>query len=101
MNRFAVDGKPLAHFEQHLFFFFGNRAIGTWADVEQQAAVLANDVNQIVHQRIRRAVFVIFDVAPRIRRHRRIGLPEQIALGGKCKPLLLLGTMSLRNTNPL
>ena len=42
----------------------GNGAVGARSEVEQQVAVLAHDVDELVHQKFRRLERVVLDVSP-------------------------------------
>ena len=76
VNGFAIQCQPPADLAQQALFRFGNRPIRSGADVEQQRAILADDVDEVVDQRVGGLVLLVQDVAPGVLRHGRVRLPE-------------------------
>src|SRR5437879_5923703 len=71
----AIDGlsvhiQPGAYVKKNMLHFFGDGSIRTRTDVQQQIAVLADNVNELVNNKFRRLERVIVDVAPRLVAHR-------------------------------
>ena len=64
VDRLAVDVQPGAHLAQQLRLGFRDRAVGARTDVQQQAAVLADDVHERGQQLMRALVVVVLDIAP-------------------------------------
>ena len=77
VNRFAVHAQPPADIQQNSLRLLWNRAVGSRPDIQQQSAVLAGDIHQLVHDRIGGLEFVVLDVAPGFFADGSIGLPEE------------------------
>ncbi len=60
VDGFAVDLEPRAHLEEDGFGFFGDGAVGFGAYVEEQVAVFADGVDELVDEGLGVAVFVVF-----------------------------------------
>ena len=52
IDGFAVLLEPSADFEKRVANGIGNGAIGAWADVEKKVAVLADDVHELVNDKV-------------------------------------------------
>src|SRR5262249_44978604 len=76
VNRLAVHAKPTADRAEHFLFLLSNRAVGPWPNIEQHRTVLADDVDQVIHDVADIFIILIGDVTPRVLRHRRIRLPK-------------------------
>lgn len=74
----AVDLQPRADLTQQRLLGCGI-VPSAWADVEQQRAVLAHHVHQILDQRLRRLVILRLDITPGVLGDRRVVLPKQRA----------------------
>ena len=75
----AIDGQPAADGAQNGLFGFWDSAVGAWADVEQQRAIFAHHIDQILDQGLGAFVFLFLDIAPGVVGDRGIVLPEQRA----------------------
>ena len=64
VDRFAVDRQPRAHSPQQLPGLLGQRAVRLGPDVQQQRTVLADVVDQVVHELGGRLVGGLLEVAP-------------------------------------
>ena len=65
----AIDGlavavKPCAHLQQDCAHLIGNSAIRARSDAEQQIAILADSIDKLVNDGLRRLEFVVLHVAP-------------------------------------
>src|SRR5271167_108318 len=69
VNGLAVYFQPRTNFAQDLLDFLGYRAIRPRADVQEQIAVLADDIDELVNDELRRLERVVLDVAPRLLAH--------------------------------
>ena len=79
IDGFAVDRQPPAQVAQQTGRFVGDHAVRPRPNVEQQVAVLADNVHQVVHQAGRGAKVVVLDVGPRPVADRGVGLPVLLA----------------------
>ena len=61
---------------EHLLFVLEDRAVRFRADVQQQRAVLADDIYEFIHDLAGVLVDVVGDVAPGIARDGGAGLPN-------------------------
>src|SRR5262249_39090726 len=64
IDRFAVDRQPLADLPQGLLLRLGDGAVRTRPDIQQQSAVLADNVDQVADDLTRRLVVLMAHVAP-------------------------------------
>ena len=64
VDRLAVDGHPCGHLLEHLFDFGIERAVGPLHDIEQQVAVLADDVDEHVDRPVDIAELPVLVVVP-------------------------------------
>ena len=76
----AIDGltvhlQPCSHFAQHALCLLGDGAVGTRAHVQQQVAILADDVGQLMNDEFGSLVGIVFYVSPGSVAERSIGLP--------------------------
>src|SRR5207253_1793325 len=76
IDRFAVDRQPLADLLQGLLLRLRDGAVRARPDIQQEGAVLADDVDQVADDLSRRLVVLLTHVAPGVLRDGRIGLPE-------------------------
>src|SRR5579864_7699272 len=77
VNRIPIRIQPRADIEKHLLHFFGDGAIRSWTDVQQQIAILADDINELMDHELRRLERVVFDIAPWFVTYRSVGLPVE------------------------
>src|SRR5690242_5782025 len=77
VNCFSINVEPCAHIKEHLLDLFGNSAIGARAKVQQQIAVLADDINELMNDEFRRLESIILYIAPRAIADRGIRLPVE------------------------
>ena len=77
IDRVAVHIKPLPDREQHFLDLLRNGTVSAWSDVDQQISILAYDVCQLMHDKLRRLEGVVLDVAPGVVADRGIGLPVE------------------------
>src|SRR6185312_12953749 len=75
----AVGAQPVAYLEQDGLCLLRNGAVGFGADVEQEIAVFANGIDELLNERGGGAVLVVVDVAPGVNGDRGIGLPREQA----------------------
>jgi hypothetical protein len=73
----AVDAEPVSDLEQDFAGGLGDEAVGLRADVEQEHAVLADDVYEVGDEAAGFLEFVALDVSPGDVGDRGIGLPDQ------------------------
>src|ERR1700743_2349022 len=52
VDRFAVDLQPCADLMKHLLYFIRNRAVRARTDIHQQIAVLADDIDQLIDDKL-------------------------------------------------
>src|SRR5207248_5373486 len=79
VDRLSIHIEPGTHFEKDLLNFVWYGAVGPWADVQEQVAVLADDVNELVKHEFRRLVSLVLDVTPGLVADRSVGLPVERA----------------------
>ena len=75
VDRLAVNGEPICQLPQLLLNFRIQRAVRTLHDVQEQVAVLGNDVDEHVDRPADRPVVPVLVVEPIA--DRRVGLPGQ------------------------
>jgi hypothetical protein len=64
INCLAIDVKSLADFQQNILLCFGNRSVWTGSDIQQERAVLADDIHQIIHKCIYTAIVLTLNIPP-------------------------------------
>src|ERR1700694_1841022 len=65
IDRFAVDREPIANRPQSLLKFRLNDAVGLRANIEQEVAAAARDLNQAANEEVSRFVIqIIFVIGP-------------------------------------
>src|ERR1700722_261448 len=52
VDRFAVDLQPGADLMKHLLYFIRNRAVRARTDIHEQIAVLADDIDQLIDDKL-------------------------------------------------
>src|SRR6266478_4154231 len=79
VNSIAVYREPGTDIPQHLPNFVRDGAVRTRADVQEQIAILADDVDELLNHELLRLECVIRDVAPGLVADRSISLPVERA----------------------
>ena len=74
-----LTSQPVADLKQDGARLVGDGAVGFGADVEEQVAVLADGVDELVDEGFGGAVLVVFDVAPGVDGDGGVGLPGKQA----------------------
>src|SRR5258708_13178176 len=64
VDSFAIGFEPDTHCLERGLNLIGNGAVGLGADVEQQVAVFADDIDELMHEELRRLILVVLDIAP-------------------------------------
>ena len=77
VDGFAVDLEPCAHLEEDGLGFFGDGAVGFGTYVEEEVAVFADGVDELVDEGFGVAVLVVVDVAPGVDADGGVGLPGE------------------------
>src|ERR1700730_1111742 len=75
VDRLPIHIQPCTDVEKNLLHLLRDRAVRAWTDVQQQIAVLADDIDQLMNHEFRRLEGVILDVAPGFITYRCVGLP--------------------------
>ena len=79
VDRFAVDFEPGANLAENGLNFLRNRAVGAWANIEEEISVLADDVRELMNDEFGGFICVAVNVAPGFVADRSISLPLQRA----------------------
>ena len=87
VNGLPVGFEPGADLAQQDLFFFRDRAIRPGTDVQQQRAVLADNIDQVADNFAARLVVLVGHIAPGIPGDGRVGLPELRAQIGQLAAL--------------
>src|SRR5579863_1803542 len=61
IDGFAIDLEPCAHLEQRSANLIRDSAIGAGTEVEQQVAILADDIDELMHKEFRWLEGVVLD----------------------------------------
>src|SRR3984893_2777482 len=87
VNSFAVHRQPRTYIPEDLLHSVGDGAIRLRTDVQQEIAVLADDVDELLNHELRGLERVVLDVSPGFVAYRRVGLPVQGANVGELSAL--------------
>ena len=77
VDRLPIHIQPRTDVEKNLLHLLRDRAVRAWTDVQQQIAVLADDIDQLMNHEFRRLEGVVLDVAPGFITYRGVGLPVE------------------------
>src|SRR5215475_1141945 len=77
IDRFPIHIQPRAHVEKNLLHFLRDGAVRAWADVEQQIAIFADDVDELIDHEFSRLERVVLNVAPGLIAYGSVGLPVE------------------------
>src|SRR5689334_4252341 len=75
VDRLPIHVQPRADVEKNLLHFLRDCAVRAWTDVQQQIAIFADDIYQLMDHELRRFEGVVLDVAPGFVTYRGVGLP--------------------------
>ena len=89
VDGFAVLVEPGADFQQSRAHLVRNRAVWPRSDVQEQVAVLADDVHQLMNQEVGRLQLIVLHISPGQIADRRIRLPVPVLDAGKQGALMI------------
>src|SRR5215469_5718193 len=61
-DRIPIHIQPCSYIEKNLLYFFRDCAVRAWTDVQQQIAILADDIDELMDHELRRLERVVLDV---------------------------------------
>src|SRR5581483_3658514 len=77
VDRLSVHIQPRADVEKNLLHFLRDGAVRAWTDVQQQIAILTDDIDELMNHEFRRFERIVLDVAPGFITYRGVGLPVE------------------------
>src|ERR1700741_3605094 len=72
VDRLSIHIQPGADVEKNLLHFVRDSAVRAWTDVQQQIAIFADDINELMDHEFRRFERVVLDIAPRFVTYRSV-----------------------------
>src|SRR5689334_18468048 len=75
VNRISIGFQPCANLQQHLLHFSWYGPVGAGTDIQKQIAVLADDIDQLVDDELRRLESIVLDIPPGFVADGRVCLP--------------------------
>src|SRR4051812_28724773 len=75
VDRLPIHIQPRADIKKNLLYFLRDCAVRAWTDVQQQIAIFADDIYELMHYELRRFEGVVFNVPPGFVTYRGVGLP--------------------------
>lgn len=79
VDSLSVYRQPGTHFAENALHFIRNGAVRARADVDEQIAIFADDIDELVDDKLRGFEAIVLDVAPGFVADGSVGLPVERA----------------------